>query len=112
GQPLFDRRKKRRRTYILQAFTNIIYIKIPIFDPERLLTRMLPYFRWIFTTWFFIVSVLFMTSALWLVLTHFETFRDRLPSYHEFFSSKTTIYPWLALARVNALQQFGHGPSC
>src|SRR5947199_4338711 len=86
GQQLFDRRKKRKRTEILQALTNLLYIKIPIFDPERLLTRMLPYFRWIFTTWFFVFSVVFMLSAVWLVLTHFETFRDRLPSYHEFFS--------------------------
>src|SRR5438105_11612771 len=41
GKQLFDRRKKRRRTEILQALTNILYIKIPIFDPEKILTRML-----------------------------------------------------------------------
>src|SRR5436190_4870469 len=112
GQQLFDRRKKRKRTGILQALTNILYIKIPIFDPERLLTRMLPYFRWIFTTWFFVFSVLFMTSALWLVLTHFETFRDRLPSYHEFFSFKTIMYLWVALGAVKVIHEFGHGLSC
>src|SRR5436853_6689591 len=48
GKQLFDRRKKRRRTEILQAVTNILYIKIPIFDPEKLLSRMLPYLRWLF----------------------------------------------------------------
>src|SRR5213079_651997 len=40
GKQLFDRRKKRRRTEVLQALTNILYIKIPIFDPEWLLTWM------------------------------------------------------------------------
>src|SRR5262249_28449104 len=40
GKQLFDRRKKRRRTEILQALTNILCIKIPIFDPERLLIKM------------------------------------------------------------------------
>src|SRR5438132_3419601 len=41
GKQLFDRRKKRRRSEIMQALTNILYIKIPIFDPERLLGWML-----------------------------------------------------------------------
>src|SRR5438046_4650023 len=40
GRQLFDRRKKRRRSEWMQTLTNILYIKIPLFDPERLLTRM------------------------------------------------------------------------
>src|SRR5262249_23003170 len=112
GKQLFDRRKKRRRTEILQALTNILYIKIPIFDPERLLTKMLPYLRWIFTTWFFVLSVIFMASAVWLVLTHFQTFPDPLPSYPEFFSFKTIMYLWIALGVVKVIHEFGHGLSC
>src|SRR5260370_5991918 len=30
GQQLFDRRKKRKRSELLQAITNILYIKIPV----------------------------------------------------------------------------------
>src|SRR5438552_11886581 len=41
GKQLYDRRKKRRRSELLQALTNILYIKIPVFDPERLLGWML-----------------------------------------------------------------------
>src|SRR5712691_119809 len=41
GKQLFDRRKKRRRSEIMQALTNILYIKIPIYDPDRLLGYML-----------------------------------------------------------------------
>src|SRR5437773_8232350 len=49
GKQLFDRRKKRRRSEIMQALTNILYIKIPVFDPEKLLAYMLPWMSWIFT---------------------------------------------------------------
>src|SRR5438477_9277597 len=48
GQQLFDRRKKRRRTEWMQTFTNILYIKIPVIDPDRLLRQMLRYVSWIF----------------------------------------------------------------
>src|SRR5437879_1992227 len=41
GKQLFDRRKKRRRSEWMQTLTNILYIKIPIFDPDRLLNWMI-----------------------------------------------------------------------
>src|SRR5215813_13744962 len=112
GKQLFEHRAKRRRKEIAQAFTNILYIKVPIFDPEKLLTRMLPFCRWIFTTWFLLFSVGVMLSAILLALTHFEAFRERWPSYHEFFSFKTIIYMWAALGAVKVIHEFGHGLSC
>src|SRR5438128_4742841 len=86
GKQLFDRRKKRRRSEWMQTLTNILYIKIPVFDPDKLLERMLRHLWWIFTNWFMGVSTAIMLSAIFLVGTHFEVFRDKLPSYHEFFS--------------------------
>src|SRR5229473_8465437 len=41
GKQLFDRRKKRLRSEWAATLTNILYIKIPVIDPDRLLTRML-----------------------------------------------------------------------
>src|SRR5947209_6842399 len=41
GKQLFDRRKKRRRSEWMQTLTNILYIKIPVFDPDRLLNWMI-----------------------------------------------------------------------
>src|ERR1700722_15543804 len=49
GKQLFDRRKKRRRSEWMQTLTNILYIKVPIFDPDRLLTWMLPHFKFIYS---------------------------------------------------------------
>src|SRR6266853_5343894 len=109
GKQLFDRRKKRRRSEFMQAITNILYIKIPVFDPDKLLIRMLRYTRWIFTTWFMLLSVGVMLTALSLVLTHFETFREKLPEYQEFFSFKNVVYLWFALGAVKIIHEFGHG---
>jgi putative peptide zinc metalloprotease protein len=73
---------------------------------------MLPWTWWIFTQLFFIASVGLMLAAGALVLTHFETFREKLPSYHEFFSFKTVAYLWVALGVVKVIHEFGHGLSC
>jgi putative peptide zinc metalloprotease protein len=142
GTQLFDRRKKRLRKEWLQTLTNILYIKIPVTDPDWLLDWMLdgrskrpqewhrvfhPAYilgwltehctlgyglRWIFSTWFLLLSVGVMSAAILLVLTHFQTFLDRLPSYHEFFNFKTVSYLWLALGAVKVIHEFGHGLSC
>jgi putative peptide zinc metalloprotease protein len=112
GQMLFERRAKRRRSEWLQTLTNILYIKIPIFDPDRVLTWMLRYVGFVFSMWFFVLSVGLMLSAVFLVTTHFDTFRAKLPNYHEFFSFKTVVYLWGALAVVKVIHEFGHGLSC
>src|SRR5438552_1767968 len=112
GKQLYDRRKKRRRSEWMQTLTNILYIKIPLFDPERLLVHMLPYMRWIFSLTFAAVSVAVMLGACLLVLTHFQTFQERLPAYHEFFSFGTVAYLWAALGIVKVIHEFGHGLSC
>jgi putative peptide zinc metalloprotease protein len=112
GKQLFDRRKKRLRSEWMQALTNILYIKIPIFDPDKLLTKMVGSTSWIFTNWFLLLSVGIMLSAVMLVAIHFETFLDRLPAYHEFFSFKTVVYLWVALGVVKVIHEFGHGLSC
>src|SRR5437868_5719878 len=76
GKQLLEQRKKRKRSQLLQAITNVLYIKIPLFDPDRLLTRMIRYLGFVFSVWFFLLSVVVMVSAVLLVTVHFDTFRS------------------------------------
>jgi putative peptide zinc metalloprotease protein len=112
GKQLYERRNKRKRSEWMQTLTNILYIKIPVIDPDRILNAMLGYCGWIFSMWFFVLSVGVMLAAALLVATHFETFRSKLPNYHEFFSFKTVAYLWVALGCVKVIHEFGHGLSC
>jgi putative peptide zinc metalloprotease protein len=96
----------------MQTLTNILYIKIPVFDPDRLLQRMLRWVGWIFSLWFFALSVGLMVSAGLLILTHFETFRAKLPEQQVFFRFQTVVYMWAALGVVKVIHEFGHGLSC
>jgi len=112
GKQLYDQRNKRRRSEWMQTLTNILYIKIPVFDPDALLKRMLRWVGWIFSLWFFALSVGLMLSAAFLVATHFDTFRSKLPEQHMFFRFQTIAYMWVALGAVKIIHEFGHGLSC
>jgi putative peptide zinc metalloprotease protein len=112
GKQLYEHRKKRIRMEWMQTLTNILYIKLPIFDPEKLLTKMLPYLWWMFTKTFLLLSFAFMLAALMLVLKNFEYFYSRLPTFESYFTFKNMIYIWIALGVVKVIHEFGHGLSC
>src|SRR5438876_7347092 len=112
GKHLFTRRAKQRRLKRVAAITNILYMKIPVFDPDRILTWMYKYLWWIFTTWFFVLSVGLMLAAVLHVILHFDTFYAKLPAYQEFFSWNSIMYMWISLGVVKIIHEFGHGLSC
>src|SRR4051794_343107 len=51
GKTLFDKRHKQRRLKRLATWSNVLYIKVPAYDPDKLLTWMLKYLWWVFTPW-------------------------------------------------------------
>jgi putative peptide zinc metalloprotease protein len=112
GRHLFERRAKQRRLRRLATLTNILYIKIPVFDPDRLLTWLYKYTRWVFTPWFFLLSVGLILAAVLHVTLHFDTFYSKLPAYQEFFTFNSVLYLWLSLGVVKVIHEFGHGLSC
>ena len=112
GKHLFVRRAKQRRLKRIAAITNILYWKIPVFDPDRLLTWMFRYLWWIFTWPFFAASVGLMLAAVLQVTVHFQAFYDKMPRYQEFFAVNTVLYMWLSLGVVKVIHEFGHGLSC
>jgi putative peptide zinc metalloprotease protein len=112
GKQLYDKRRKQRRLQQIATFSNILYIKLPVFDPDKLLGRMLKYTKWIFTLWFFAASVGLMLSAVILVVSHFDTFYKRLPDYQYFFQWNRMLYIWISLGIVKVIHEFGHGLSC
>src|SRR3954454_1345151 len=51
GKQLFEKRRKQRRMQTIATWSNILYIKLPLFDPDRLLSKMAKKLWWIFTWW-------------------------------------------------------------
>ena len=112
AEELLVSRKKQRRMQRLATLTNILYIKIPVIDPDRFLKYLLSRLWWIFSWTFLFLSVGLMLSAVALVATHYQTFYDKLPYYHEFFAFQQILYMWISLGVVKVIHEFGHGLSC
>ncbi len=109
AKALITRRRKNQWRRYLQFFANILYIKIPIIDPERLLNWMYPYFRWIYTKWFVAFSLCVMAGSLISVIANWGSFSSQLPTFQSFFNWNTIGYFWISLAVVKVIHEFGHG---
>ncbi len=112
GIQLKKRRDERKRSELWAAASNVLALRFKGIDPDRLLDWMLPYVRWLFSPVAMIGVVIFGLCALLLVGVQFDTFRSRLPEFHQFFSVENAFWLAIALGATKVLHEFGHGLSC
>ncbi|MDO4630220.1 MAG: hemolysin D [Planctomycetia bacterium] len=112
GYQLYERAIKRRRREMVGAMSNILCIRFKGFDPERLLNWMYPFFAWIYHPFTMTLSLVMMISALLLVMTHFDTFYSKLPSFNQFFTPENGLWLALVLGMTKVIHEFGHGLTC
>jgi len=109
GPELLKRRKKKARQELFQKFTNILAVKFKGFDPDPILTFLLPFVRWVFHPFTIFCALALCLSALSLVLVEFDTFRSKLPAFHTFFSPVNLLLLSVTLGCTKVLHEFGHG---
>jgi len=112
GAQLLKRRGERRRRELLNVVTNILCVRFKGIDPERILNWLYPKVRWFFSPVAFAAVMCLMLAALVLVTVQFETFRAKLPSFHQFFTPANALWLIVTLGVTKVLHEFGHGLSC
>lgn len=112
GAQLLKRRGERRRRELLGVVTNILCVRFKGLDPERMLAWLYPKVRWFFSPVAVTIAMLLMVAALVLVGVQFETFRAKLPTFHQFFTPANALLLLITLAVTKVMHEFGHGLSC
>lgn len=112
GPFLFGQWQKHRREALRSALANVLYLKLPLCDPDPFLARLAPPLRFLFGRAAALVAVALALAALGLIATRWHDFLGRLPSYREFFTAHTFLYLWLALGLAKVLHELGHGLCC
>ncbi len=106
-QEIETKRKKR-----WQAVKNIMYLRLPGWDPEKTLDAIYPFFRWLYQTWAVALAVAFVVSSWILIAVNFDAFYSKLPEFHQFFAWPNLAYMYLTLSMAKIIHEFGHGLSC
>jgi len=100
----------RRRSWL----GNLLYFKLPGIDPEPLLRRVHPWFKWLYTPAAIGAAVLLILFAGAYTLVHIDQFavRIRQESVEQFVSVQTIFWLWLALGLSKICHEFAHGLTC
>ena len=112
GPQLYERRRQRIWRQWMAWLANIMSMRFRGIDPDRLLVRLDPWLGWLFSPPAVVAALVFVASALLLVLVNFDVFRSKLPEFHQFFASGNWLYLAVALGVTKVLHEFGHGLSC
>ena len=70
---LSRQKRMRKRGKIKQLVSNYLFITIPVWDPDRVLNKLLPYFRKILRPSLFLAWLALALTALWIIITNFST---------------------------------------
>jgi putative peptide zinc metalloprotease protein len=112
GPALVKERRKAKKKKFTSLFKNILYLRLPGWDPEPTLRWMYPLTRWMFHPWAIIFTLLFVSSAYVLLAVKFDQFYSQLPEFQQFFGWPNLIYLWFSLGLAKIIHEFGHGLSC
>ena len=111
-EELYKEYQKRWVNGAKQVISQFLFLRIPMVNPDRLLTRMLPYFRWVFSRPVQVASVVLIVAALSMVVLRWGAFTSRLPSFWAFFNWRNILVFWIALGLAKICHEFGHGLTC
>ncbi len=107
---LFKSGRARARKKLLGKFTSFLYIKIPLWDPDRFFDRIFPHIRFFWTKTFFAFYLLFFCVALAMIFNQWNTFTEMFRT--QFFTIYNIPILLVSLWLVKAIHEFGHGLTC
>jgi putative peptide zinc metalloprotease protein len=100
---LVKRQKLSPHRWLLK---NYLFLRLTLLDPDRLLSRILPWVSWMFRSWFPMALAIVAAFGLFLVGRHWDSFT------HEFsygFSLEGALLTGVALTIAKVAHEFGHG---
>jgi putative peptide zinc metalloprotease protein len=112
GIALLQQERERKRKQIIETVKNILYVRLPGWDPERTLKFIHPYFKWMYTPAGVGMAIVLVLSSWLLLLMHFKEFQARLPEFQQFFGWPNLMYLWFVLGASKVIHEFGHGLTC
>ncbi len=112
GATLIKKHREERKKKLFATARNMLYLRLPGWDPERSLQFLYPFVSWIFQPWAVVLTWTFVIASWILLGIQFNTFRSQLPEFQQFFGWPNLIYMWGTLAVAKILHEFGHGLSC
>jgi len=104
---LIDRRKKERKNLFISRVGNPLAIRIPLADPDRLLTRWMHFVRPLFTKTAAVIGLAIMLYALLEMARHWSMLSNHAMEHA--LSPYNLLIIWFVYPLVKGIHELGHG---
>ncbi|MCB1099031.1 MAG: peptidase M50, partial [Verrucomicrobiae bacterium] len=109
SRKLFDRFKKRKDKELRSKLMSILFIRIPLLDPDSFLKRSLPYLRWAFSPIGAVLWLLVIGLAIKTGVDHSAALMNQGQSV---LAPSNLGLLYIGMAFIKLLHEFGHGYMC
>ena len=109
AEALFKRHRKRRWREVQGLLTNIFFIRIPLWDPDRFLGRWVRVFGRLFTWYGFLIWLALIAAGLFSAGSHAN---DLTEQARGLLNPKNLPLLYLALVIAKLFHEMGHAFSC
>src|SRR6478672_3160193 len=104
---LLRRARRTRRGKWMQRYLSPLALRFPLFDPDRLLARTLPWYRPIFSRAGFLVWLAIVAAAAVLALGHWKELSEDVTD--RVLAPQNLLLMALVFPLVKLVHEFGHG---
>lgn len=106
---LFDRYKRRKQRELKSKLLSIMFFRLPLFDPDRLLKRCMPVTRLLINYWAGLVWLGVVGFAVKLVFDRFDEVTSQAQGV---LAPDNLFFLYLGLVLIKSLHEFGHAVVC
>jgi len=106
---LATQKKLRKRRKVKQFISNYLFVTIPVWDPDRILERLLPYFRVFLNRYFFVGWLLLSGAAFWIMADNFSVL---VADAFSLLSGWNLVILSAVIFSVKLFHEMGHALTC
>ena len=109
SESLFNRYHTRIKRQIQGFLSNLLFMKIPIFDPDHILNRWLNVFGWFFSWFGFVLWLGVISTALYFVIGNLS---ELFNQSRDILNPGNFIFLYISVIIIKICHEFGHAFSC
>jgi putative peptide zinc metalloprotease protein len=112
GDRLDDRRRKERRSELIQHISGVLFIRFPGIDPEPFLRRLSPWVQPLLSPAGMIVTLFFCCFAFIVFLTRWDIFAAEFPKINQWIRLDSVLILAAVIGGTKVLHELGHALVC
>jgi putative peptide zinc metalloprotease protein len=109
GAKLFDRYKRRKQREIRSKFLSIMFIRLPLLDPENILRRIIPLIKLLVSPFGAILWLIVVGLAGKIVIERFDSATAQAQGV---LAPDNLVFLYTGLVLIKTLHEFGHAMVC